>query len=1342
MTGNNLAALESRLNYTNNKLSQVHPSDKDYKVKVDSYMSTIRTLEAQIRDAKSPSSHATSSPVLNYSPAQSSPSGSTDFAVYNSPYQVTSTPNSFTPTHPSPNNNTSAMGFSSTNIVPQEFANGTMKPRPASLFDRRNTNAGVARQASSNLGFPSNGTTSTNHTQQFNPTFSFAHSNGFQPRGSPPKQVYEVVELSDSDDDEPMPDRPINNHTTSTSAQPPSNLTAPTTTSNTETPVKKRDLENSENVIDLTADDSLPSATPNKRSRTNSVAPPPKLHMPENTEVLESNFLSVIFPTVDKLQKSYATSIIKLLKDYKLKYTTYYRTTNDQWKVYQEKITALKGQSLNETENSKLQEYITNAKYSWEMKNLYSRYREYYSDSLNNILSTNNCNYKKYYSSLVQTIKKLEDQATRMPKILMEQSAIKNMKMARETATTDPQQQFQNPFGSNYSAPPKSHSMGNLFNSAYYSHYPPQNGTSTPSSSRGTLFSRPNSMNNMNNFPSNPYTSSFRNSGHPGANTVSESQRNSLFDIFQNMDQSRVDSVPVSSVDKEELEKLLNNISVDDDISPEEREGTPDCLSITLLEHQKIGLTWLLNKENTLMGGILADDMGLGKTIQMISLIVSKKSSNPDCKTTLVITPVALLKQWEREFHTRIKADYGLSVYVHHGSSRKNKTFDQLKKFDVVLTTYGVIAKEHKEHFPAANEKKKNTTSVAGSSPFFQTTSKWYRIVLDEAQLIKNKSTISAKACCALDATYRWCLSGTPMQNNVLELQSLIKFLRIQPYNDERKFSFDIAKPLEKYSSGASSNCTNAMKKLQAILKAIMLRRTKKTMVDGKPILQLPAKKVTFETHDLSSDEREYYNHLENGAIQQMNKYLVENTIAKNYSNILVMLLRLRQACCHPKIVERAHLIKQQATLSARSGNSAVQNARKLSPNVVQRIKNQTAFQCPLCFDAIDCSDILLFSPCGHHVCADCCAENFQQNGDDINSGYRCPSCNIPVNEKGMMDYIVFEWVHIKGLSDASIRFYRQSYRETASVKRNNTSQEQDSQKDDKDKVNAEAINYSDDDSIFDTKPQSNSVKAEEQEVKNEEVEKANMTNTFVKGDPDEMVKAETSIDPNNKYSKKVKDESTDENDMIGPRVPRDDLAPCFPRGWVSSTKIQECLNIIKHVQKECPGEKILVFSQFMSLLDFVEVAIALETEKICYGRYDGSMSSVKRNDTVTAFFDDPEFSVLLISLKAGNVGLTLTAASHIIILDPFWNPFVEEQAMDRAHRIGQLRPVYVHRLFIKESVEDRILALQEKKRLVIDAALDEKEIRNTLRLNQNELLYLFGLNSRGQRSTNMTVPT
>lgn len=72
------------------------------------------------------------------------------------------------------------------------------------------------------------------------------------------------------------------------------------------------------------------------------------------------------------------------------------------------KITALKGQSLNEAENSKLQEYITNAKYSWEMKNLYSRYREYYSDSLNNILSTNNCNYRKYYSSLVETIKNLK----------------------------------------------------------------------------------------------------------------------------------------------------------------------------------------------------------------------------------------------------------------------------------------------------------------------------------------------------------------------------------------------------------------------------------------------------------------------------------------------------------------------------------------------------------------------------------------------------------------------------------------------------------------------------------------------------------------------------------------------------------------------------------------------------------------------------------------------------------------------------------------------------------------------------------------------------------------------
>ena len=89
-------------------------------------------------------------------------------------------------------------------------------------------------------------------------------------------------------------------------------------------------------------------------------------------------------------------------------------------------------------------------------------------------------------------------------------------------------------------------------------------------------------------------------------------------------------------------------------------------------------------------------------------------------------------------------------------------------------------------------------------------------------------------------------------------------------------------------------------------------------------------------------------------------------------------------------------------------------------------------------------------------------------------------------------------------------------------------------------------------------------------------------------------------------------------------------------------------------------------------------------------------------------FMDDSEIKVILVSLKAGNAGLNLNAASQVIIMDPHWNPSLELQAIDRAHRIGQQKPVQVHRILVKETVEDRIMQLQEDKRQVVEGALDD----------------------------------
>ena len=131
-------------------------------------------------------------------------------------------------------------------------------------------------------------------------------------------------------------------------------------------------------------------------------------------------------------------------------------------------------------------------------------------------------------------------------------------------------------------------------------------------------------------------------------------------------------------------------------------------------------------------------------------------------------------------------------------------------------------------------------------------------------------------------------------------------------------------------------------------------------------------------------------------------------------------------------------------------------------------------------------------------------------------------------------------------------------------------------------------------------------------------------------------------------------------------------------------------MEILQSIMDNDPNEKTIIFSQFTSLLDLLEIPISGECWR--YKRYDGSMNPKARNEAVEEFTDDPHCKIMLVSLKAGNSGLNLTCASQVIILDPFWNPYIEEQAIDRAHRIGQQRPVRVHRILVPETVEDRIL--------------------------------------------------
>ena len=241
----------------------------------------------------------------------------------------------------------------------------------------------------------------------------------------------------------------------------------------------------------------------------------------------------------------------------------------------------------------------------------------------------------------------------------------------------------------------------------------------------------------------------------------------------------------------QELKSLLEGLRPDFDIS---RETTPKQLNFPLFEHQKLGLAWMkAMEEGKNKGGILADDMGLGKTVQALSLVVARPSTDPSRKTTLIIAPVALMQQWKREIERLVKAEHKLSVFILHGENRKTG-FDKLKKYDVVLTTFGSMGTELKKKHQFDEMRKfaqnnNNLIAEARGLPLLGPDSTWYRVIIDEAQCIKNRNTKAALACCRLNATYRWCMSGTPMMNGVHELHSLLRFLRIGPYNSLELFN-------------------------------------------------------------------------------------------------------------------------------------------------------------------------------------------------------------------------------------------------------------------------------------------------------------------------------------------------------------------------------------------------------------------------------------------------------------------------------------------------------------------------------------------------------------------------
>ncbi|KAH9492952.1 transcription termination factor, RNA polymerase II [Bulinus truncatus] len=371
----------------------------------------------------------------------------------------------------------------------------------------------------------------------------------------------------------------------------------------------------------------------------------------------------------------------------------------------------------------------------------------------------------------------------------------------------------------------------------------------------------------------------------------------------------------------------------------------PEGLKITLMPHQRHALAWLAWREQQHPpGGILADDMGLGKTLTILSHILNQRDTTEDesqtlwlnkkkeveklekglkkSRATLIITPASVIHQWAKEIERRFQPGL-LKFVLYHGPDR-DKSIHTLLETDIVLSTYQIVAKEvgadKKEN--AENPIDDNETSQAEVLPLLLRIG-WERIVLDEAHNIKNHKTATAMAVCQLRSLSRWALTGTPIQNNLLDMYALLRFLRFSP--------FDEYKVWKRHVDSAKGSTT----RLNSIIKALLLRRTKdQTNNEGKPLVSLPSRSQETILMELGPEERAVYDKLylktqstvqayvdrhQEKCDQEGSSKIGEKHNSKDAFNldilpavpnkasgsqILVLLLRLQQCCSHLSLMK------------------------------------------------------------------------------------------------------------------------------------------------------------------------------------------------------------------------------------------------------------------------------------------------------------------------------------------------------------------------------------------------------------------------------------------------------
>lgn len=691
-------------------------------------------------------------------------------------------------------------------------------------------------------------------------------------------------------------------------------------------------------------------------------------------------------------------------------------------------------------------------------------------------------------------------------------------------------------------------------------------------------------------------------------------------------------------------------------------------------------------------GGILADSMGLGKTVMLLSLIakdkeqryqMSKAEEDPgvqeiidlgdagDTKgddaendntvegekpcTTLATngiiagpktTLVVAPLSLLAQWEEEIQSKSSLSCLAYYGDRVKKISKSTMASVDVLITTYGTLQSEYFS-IPDANSNSSLNITVSLFSTVFR------RVILDEAHFIKNPKTNVSKACCNIIAERRWCVTGTPFSNSLQDIFGLLKFLKHEPWCVDAfwKKAIKPGKPTENEADAQSGKTeedkmATSLARVRRVLKPLLLRRTKDTLAEDGKPILTLPPVESKVIAVILSEEERYFYNVLLSKSQNVFDGFIKAGTASKSWFAIFALLQRLRQSCD-HLALTAKSRMDEDLMDHKQNNGIKQN----SPSGSEHKSGNNKFL----------KDLL---------------DSFNQKSDDsspsqsysqkvVESLTQCIQTNGTLDEECAICLEVPSTDNL-AVTPCSHVFCKHCLLDSLNRKKSVS---------DNGECPICSLEVAASDVIFTQSDEREDNSANENRL--------------------------TSVEAGNPFdARKILESAL--------------------KGKPSS-KILSIIQELDGIWKEDPGSKVLIFSQYLGMFDFLKKE--LDKQGTASLRLDGKMALKERQRVLKKFnskqcMEPPERDekklgkglVLLASMKACGVGLNLTAASSVFIVDPWWNHALESQCINRIHRIGQTAPlVKVRKFIVADSVEEKIVKMQQRKKGMASEVLSDK---------------------------------